>query len=685
MGIFEVEAGGKVYEVDAPDIRAAVNAVRSNPDIGQGRALLEGLRSGLTANFGDEMAGVAAAAQRPKDLQNPFSGASDFLTGLGKLGYGALTGEKTASDAYAKRRDEVRAVQKSAEEQYPITNIGGQILGSVAVPLGAALRAPSIGERMLRGAGVGAGFGGLSGLGEGQTVEDRATRAAAGTVLGGAVGALGVPVVEGAVKGIGALASKPLNMLRSGMNPEGGAERAIGRAYREAVEADPNAVNRLAQSELQPGAPQTVLDVLGGPGRDLARSAGNLSGGARDTLNATLDERFANQTGRMTDWFRRSFNYPDVHAQQQAIETASKGANSRAYLDFYKATERGLWSPELERLTGSPAVVEAMRTAATNGKNRAIADKMGGFNAGVTFDNGLVNFRKGPNGVPTFPNGQFWDYTYRELRDAADKAFRSGANSEGNALKSLSTQLRAEIDNLATSPNGKSLFKEARSGAAAFFNAENALEAGQKFVMENFSIPQTRAALAKMTPQERQLFQDGFVSRYIETLEKVGDRADVTRRIYNTPEARQKIEMVLGAQKAGELEAAIRIENIMQQGLRAVQGNSSTVLQSITAGLAGAGGGGFLGFDPTTSGIVSALAMAGKRGIDQKVAQRVAEMLTSNDPAIINRGVRMIANNRRMMDALRSADSAAARVGGGQSAIPISGPQLPVPSRADDE
>jgi hypothetical protein len=35
---------------------------------------------------------------------------------------------------------------------------------------------------------------------------------------------------------------------------------------------------------------------------------------------------------------------------------------------------------------------------------------------------------------------------------------------------------------------------------------------------------EARRALAQMTPQERQLFQDGFVSRFIETLNQVGDR-----------------------------------------------------------------------------------------------------------------------------------------------------------------
>ena len=148
----------------------------------------------------------------------------------------------------------------------------------------------------------------------------------------------------------------------------------------------------------------------------------------------------------------------------------------------------------------------------------------------------------------------------------------------------------------------------------------------------------------------------------------------------------EKIQIALGPQRAGELEAMLRVENIMQQGLRGVQGNSTTAAQIATLGLAGAAGGGAIGWDPTTagaSGLGLALATAGKKGLDQRVANRIAQILTSNDPAVLRRGAQMFANNQRLMNVLRTLDSGAIRVGAQQIRFPI--PQAAGIGRAEDE
>jgi hypothetical protein len=663
----------------APSARITVGP---RPDIGRGRALAEGLRSGGTANFGDELAGVAAAAGTPDELRSPFSGASDAILGAIKLGYGALTGNDNAFKRYAAGRDEVRQAQKDAEEQYPGTNIAGQIGGAVMLPMGGLLNAATLPLRMARGAAVGAGYGGVSGLGAGTTAEDRATKAAVGTGMGGVFGGVGVPVVEGITRGIGAAVSKPAGYLRGAMNPQGSAERAIGRAYREATEADPNAINRLAPNELQPGAPQTVMDTLGQPGRDLARSAANISGGARDRLNQTLDDRYQNQAGRLTGWLRQTFNYPDVHAQRQAIQQTARGVNDPAYRHAMQDGSRGVWDAELQRLAGSPAIQQAARESIPSLANRGITE---GFAAPrqnpLTFNRqtGLASLSQLPNGSQRVPDLRFWDQVKRNLDGMISKAENYRDNSRVAELTAVRNELLTNLDRLVPS------YQQARAGAAHFFGADDALQAGQAYVTQNFATRETRAALARMTATERQLFQDGFVSRLVETLEGIPDRADVVRRIYNSPAAREKIQVALGRQRAQELEAMLRIENVMQQSLRAVQGNSTTALQIMTGGLAGAAGGGFMGFDPTTSGLAAALATAGKRGVDTRVANQIAEMLTSRDPAVLNRGIRMIAGSQRYMDVLRAADSATARIGGGQAPHVPLGSQVPAITRAEDE
>jgi hypothetical protein len=53
--------------------------------------------------------------------------------------------------------------------------------------------------------------------------------------------------------------------------------------------------------------------------------------------------------------------------------------------------------------------------------------------------------------------------------------------------------------------------------------------------------------------------------------------------------------------------------------------------------------------------------------IDKGVAQRVGEMLADPDPSNLQRGIRMVANNRTLQNALGVFDQMLARVGGEQA------------------
>ena len=134
------------------------------------------------------------------------------------------------------------------------------------------------------------------------------------------------------------------------------------------------------------------------------------------------------------------------------LKAAGRKANAPAYKKAYLEGDRPIISPEIEQLTGSPMMVDAMREAAIRGKDRAIAEGHGAFNPGVKVTpDGQVIFSKGKGGVPTYPNLQFWDYTKRELQDIADKASRSGENEKAalaqkspriNLLPSLTSKFR---------------------------------------------------------------------------------------------------------------------------------------------------------------------------------------------------------------------------------------------------
>lgn len=173
---------------------------------------------------------------------------------------------------------------------------------------------------------------------------------------------------------------------------------------------------------------------------------------------------------------------------------------------------------------------------------------------------------------------------------------------------------------------------------------------------------EARAAYAKMSDLEKKLFQDGFVSKFVETLNETGDRRTVLNKIAESPAARDRLNMVLGQQKATELEAKLRVEGIMDRLRTAVTGNSWTAQRLHQLGLAGGAGLGAHGtynMDPkeaASGALIAALASGGKK-IDARVAQRVAEMLMSRDPKVLSKGVSLVAGNGRLMSALRAADN----------------------------
>lgn len=635
------------------------------PDRGAVDAGARGVASGLTANFYDELRGLVEAnganPNDPASLYNLIGGAVKYWSG-----------DKEAEKRYDTAATRERDLAKTAEEQHPYASLAGNVAGAVALPIGAAANAATLPGRMVAGGAVGGALGGAAGVGEGVGAADSLAKGALGASVGGLVGGAAPAVIEGVIRS-GRSALVPMaNAVRGIRDPESEAARRVAIGLQRDIQADPNAVSRLTPQEYaasaQSGGPATVMDIGGETTRALARSAANTSPEGRAALGRTINDRFEGQTGRVTDWLRNTFHFPDAAAQSEALENVGRTVNRANYHRAMREGDRSIFSPELDRLMGSPALVDAMRKASVSGKDRAITQGLGAMRQGVTVENGVVTFTRGPNGVPTYPNLAFWDATKKELDDAANAAARAGRNGEAATMRDLSRSLRNELDTHVPS------YQQARAGAAHFFDAENALEAGQNFVAKNMTSADARRALSKMTEQERQLFQDGFVSKYIETLNQVGDRRSILNKIADSPAAREKLNIALGRDRAQELEAGMRVEGIMDLARNAVQGNSTTARQLTELGLAGGVGFGANGFDTGNihpSALMSAAlvygAAKGRGRINENVSRHVAELLTSDNPQNLVRGIRMIARNDTLFNSLRSADRGLARIGGEQA------------------
>jgi len=642
------------------------------PDRGAIDAAARGAAQGATFNFYDELKGIAAAGGAEEGPEfiggGRREGLDHLIMGLAKYWFG----DKDAETKYNEVVGRERANLKQAEEQHPVASFAGNVAGGLALPVGATAQAATLPGRMLAGAGVGAAMGGAGGVGQGEGLADSASRGAVGTAAGTVLGAAAPAAIEGVVRGAGAIAQPIANTWRGIRNVDDEAARRVVTAVNRDIATDPAAATRLTPNEfagsVQSGGPAAIMDIGGDTTRALARSAANTSPEGRAVLGRAINDRFEGQGNRVTGWLRNTFHFPNADAQQQALEATRRNVNNVNYARARREGDREIFSPELDRLMGSPTVVDAMRRASVSGKDRDITGGLGAMRQGVTVENGVVTFTRGPNGVPTYPNLAFWDATKRELDDVANAAARAGRNEEAARARELARLLRGELDNHVPS------YQTARAGAAHFFDAENALEAGQNFVSKNMTAAEARRALAQMTPQERQLFQDGFVSRFIETLDNVGDRRSILNKIAESPAAREKLNIAIGRERAAELEAGLRVEGIMDMARNAVSGNSTTARQLAELGLAGGAygfsGGGVNPFADPGAAVNAALvygAARGRNAINERLSRRVAEMLASNDPQVLLRGIRTIANNQTLFNALRSADAGLARVSGQQA------------------
>lgn len=682
-------------------------------DQGVMHAIGHGAAAGATFGFSDELAGVEAAAPKVAGYDVPEMVGpvpARLMTGAGRLAKQYLTGETQASEDYAKARDAERQAQKEAKANHPYAYGAGEVAGSIpamaVLPEASFIRGAGIGSRLARGAVTGAEYGGLSGAGEGEDAGQRVENAASGVVGGGLAGLGGAGAGEVLNLAGQKFVQPVVNTVRGWMNPEAEAARRVATALQRDSEmiAAGTAKGLTPQewiSARNAGEPVTLADLGAGNTQALLRSAANTSPEGRAMLEQVIENRFLNQSERVADTVRDLIP-GGANAGQTAddLVKAYDAGRKPLYKRAYEDGDKEIGGKQIDQLMGSPTFVDAMRRASTSGKDRAITEGLGAMRQGATVENGVVKFTKGPNGVPTYPNLQYWDAVKRELDDMAGAAFRSGEKGRGTVISNMSNTLRAELDKQVPS------YANARGFASQFFGENNALEAGRKLAGKKVEPAVIQQAMAKMKPDERKLFQEGYASDWADrVISKISETRDITKAMFNSPNERARAEAVFGPAGMAKIQARMTLETIMD-GARKAMGNSTTARQLIEAGLAGGALEGYLsGWDPTHMA-VGAFGAAGARKalgaemaagarklvgrVDAKTARNVAELLTSDDPRKLKQGLGLAMGNQRIMDGLRRVANAvgvsAAAPSGREAAISaVPAIQGAVGARADEK
>jgi hypothetical protein len=650
------------------------------PQVTQPEALGRGIEMGATSGFAPAIHGLEEAGYEtmPDRLKTLFGRdrqlyadrapavLAKVLTGLGRLGYEHLIGpllgqqpEQYGTEAYRRGRQAAQTAQEASEEQYPKTYIGGELSGVIAGPKFGMTRGTTVPGRLTATTLGGGAAGGTMGAGEavsrGEEPGQIAKEVAKGAGTGAALGLAGGAVAETA----GAVGTKAANVVRGIINPEREASRRVAGTMLEDVNRRGTAITpEELQAGQAAGVPLTTMDWGHEATRRLARSTANMSPEAANEIANVVVPRFREQARRITGFLDNMFGGLDRGAEREGIEQAARNANRPAYKHAYAIGNNELSSQRILDLAQTDEMQSAMKAAERKWRSRALLDGFGG------------NF-------PTEKNLQYWDYVHRELADDARAAARTGRNDEASRLGGLDRTLKQELDTLVPE------FAAARRGAYGFFNSENALDAGADFVMRNRDLQGAARALSQMSQSDRELFARGFASNLISKLNDTAFNGDVLNSVFvNNPNSVAAINMALGLTRARQLEALLRVEKVADAARRAM-GNSTTAEQLIAAARnmsratgAGhiAGGAGAVGafelmkehdFDwkhMLAGGLLLAGARSGLHKLDEKTAVHIAELLTSQDPGALSRGLQIVNSSRPIFEALRFLTGGGSRV-----------------------
>lgn len=557
-------------------------------------------------------------------------------------------------DVYRQMRDR----QETTMEENPGFALAGQLAGTIgamapvaSTKLGAralGLTGDSLIGRMAASGATNAAISAADTVARGGDLEDAVGRGLVHGTVGFAIPGLGFGI-NAAARAIGNRAGAVLNTLR---DPAREAARRVGIAMERDTSANPAAILNAGDEAAARSAniPLMNVDRGGETVRALARSVANQSPEARAAMDNMASDRFAGQGARATDFIKRltGGNVDDVGFQQAVRETArhfNKPAYERA---FSQPGAQQMFSPELQELMQSPAMQRAAAGATTRSANRGAVE---GFKAVENpfhrAADGTIKLRQTADGRFVAPTLRFWDQVKRNLDSEIGKAQRAGDRTYAGDLTALKNKLVSSLD--ASVPE----YQAARQGAAGFFQAEDALEAGRKFANSPRSIPEARQAFAKFSKTERDGFATGYASELIDRIKAAGDRTNVINSTFKSQAAREQMQMVFGPQKMKEIEAYVRAEDIADR-LRGALGNSTTVRQLVELGIGGTGG--YLTTGDWKGAAAGALVARGGRMIANRaeatVMQQIASILTKDNPGALRAATQLATRNPKYMQAL---------------------------------
>lgn len=697
------------------------------PATGASEALGRGLAKGATFNWYDELRGLAEAGGAEQG-HGPL-GVSHVLMGAFKKLYGDEGAQQLYNTAVARERAKSQLTETEHPYASAIGEVGGALATAPLLPIKAPAAVPGasklyqFGQQMAHGAELGAAAGALGGAGEAEGgVGETLAGGLTGGITGGAMGALSVPAAKaaGAVGGFlrdkvgrpiyDAFGRPVVNTFRGMRDPETTAAQLVGReglqadvlAHEKAqARYDEQRLNALLTGNPLPpngppeyrgltstqwtegaaaGAPVRVIDAGADATRALARTAANISTEARGELLQMLEKRSSGQTERMADFIKSLVHSPaNANLTREELENMARAANKPLYDRAFKDGRSLNLDAEFQDIMKSPHVQQAMNEATRFGATHAVANRYTPIKNPFTFDEQGVPHLTDPNVKPSL---QYWDYVKQILDSTIRQEGRLGGDT--GIIRGAKNRLVEHLDNLVPA------YRDARGTAAGYFRADNAVEAGEKAFADTKLRPDAvKKLMAKMNPVERDMFREGYASKWYDKYFNLNKNADLTKRDLNSIRQEEMPRAVMGDQAMRSMEALFHRERWFERAKNALAGGSSTTrellqahaLAGLTGGALGAGIGGSGGayYDPSVSGFLSGAAKGATIGAGAKAAgkalqiqasrevmKHVGSILAGNDFDVVHNAMKMAGRHPAILNTLRDISSYIPAVAGEQ-------------------
>ena len=467
----------------------------------------------------------------------------------------------------------------------------GTDLGMVAIPGGAAIRAPAKILQPIAKYAESTGRGILRQLGQGTVARDISTGFVSGAAreLGEATEIPVVPqlmeflapmllpsTIPGAPQAVskikdtaGAVAGWLDNLFTNSRNFSAGLEN-LSSYTKEGAE------RILYDSMLRSG--KTVDELVGAYELMLARSTEVIPADVDDTFRAylraignkvpvimgrsrqVLDARDSRQAERLSSTLDSSIGVPGLSAADEIIrlDAITRPTINAAYREAQQLGSSGFVFPsKIERLLGDPKT--------SLGRARAKADQ-------YARDAVLL----GQN----FTHFDLIDATKKELDDQIGKLIRAGRMNRARSLIQQKKLLVMEADKAFP---GYAKARQLHADKAAL---EGAADAGIN--IRKLKPRDVRNLMDTMGEAEQRMFRLGARDSIIERMNDTTIGANAIRSIYRSPNERTKLRMLFPRTRAGQKAFDDLIDNIEMEGefritRTAAKGNSTTALQLETA------------------------------------------------------------------------------------------------------